>query len=94
MEEFPGIPVQLLGINAVGYESGNDSITSGRVLPWMQDTEEIDVWGSWAVTWRDVVLVNGAGEKAGVYNLTEHSLATAENYEELKNWLVELAMVE
>ena len=51
----PPTPVRILGVNPAGYASGNAAMCQGRVLPWLQDTAQQDVWGSWQVTWRDVV---------------------------------------
>ena len=86
----PPLPIQILGINKIGHESGNADITAGRVLPWLQATAEVDAWASWGVTWRDVVLVDPAGHKVGVYNLTEHDLGNPENAKELKTKLLAL----
>ena len=46
---YPDLDIQILGINAVGRESGNASITSGRDIPWLQDgtpDSGSDVWTS------------------------------------------------
>jgi hypothetical protein len=80
--------VAILGVNAVGYESGNASITDGRVLPWLQDVPEEDVWGTWAVTYRDVVVLDEENQVRAVYNLTEHDLADPAAYAELRDLLV------
>ena len=37
------------------------------------------MWAAWGVVYRDVVIVNPAGEKVDVYNLTEHDLADPAN---------------
>jgi hypothetical protein len=41
------------------------------------------VWTSWEIVYRDVVIVDDANERIGVYNLTEHDLGEATNREEL-----------
>lgn len=85
------LPIQILGVNGVGYESGNASITSGRELPWLQDVSTQNVWVSWAVVYRDVQILDENNQLAGVYNLTEHDLSQPASYEALKNMLIELA---
>lgn len=84
-------PIHILGLNEVGLESGNDAMMTGRVLPWMQATEEADVWVTWEVTFRDVILLDPDNHRETAYNLTEHDLSNAENYAALKNLLIDLA---
>ncbi len=83
--------MQILGIDAVGLESGNADMTSGRVLPWLQDTPSEEVWTKWHVTYRDVVILDPDGYRVGVYNLTEHDLADSANYAALEQRLVDAA---
>ena len=40
------------------------------------------------ILFRDVVILNSDNEQVGVFNLTTHSLAVSENYEELKSLLL------
>ena len=76
--------VRLLGVNAIGSEGGNAVMTSGRDLPWLQETADEPVWTTWEVTYRDVVVLDGANRRVAVYNLTEHPLSDPANYAELK----------
>lgn len=76
--------VRILGVNAIGSESGNAVMTSGRDLPWLQETVAEPVWTTWDVAYRDVVVLDGANRRVAVYNLTEHTLADPANYAELK----------
>lgn len=78
-------------MNETGLESGNASITTGRVLPWLQDTATDGVWASWQVAFRDVVVLDTQGYRTAVYNLTVHDLSVQANYDELKNKLVSIA---
>lgn len=73
----------ILGVNGIGYESGNPTITEGRDLPWLQDTPEADVWTAWGIAYRDVVVLDADGVVVGVYNLTAHDLGVPDNYDEL-----------
>lgn len=82
------LEVRILGVNKVEKEQDNDLICSGRDIPWLQDTWDTLVWGSWHVEWRDVVILNPDNEKISVYNLTEHTLTDPTNYAELKALLV------
>lgn len=85
------LPIRILGVNAVGQESDNDLMVAGRTLPWLQDTPSQDVWTHWKVTWRDVIVLDGDNEVAGIYNLTDHNLGTAANYNGLKSLLISVA---
>jgi hypothetical protein len=73
--EHPAHAIQILGVNAVDLESGNEGMCQGRTLPWLQDTHDQQVWESWQVTWRDVVILDRENRLVAVYNLTEHDLA-------------------
>lgn len=85
------IPIRILGVNETGQESGNAGIVVGNTIPWLQDTAAQDVWSDWQVTYRDVIILDGENKVAGVYNLTEHDLANAPEYNALKALLVEVA---
>ncbi len=85
------LQVQILGVNSAGNASGNDAITDGRDLPWLQDTPEVDAWGLWGVTYRDVVVLGPDNTVHAVYNLTEHDLSDPGNYETLKQIFLDAA---
>lgn len=84
-------PVSILGVNAVGAESSNDAMCQGRRIPWLQDTVESDVWGSWNVTYRDVVVLDRHNGFVTAYNLTIHDLGNPDYYAELKKILLQAA---
>lgn len=88
-----GLPVavQIVGVNQVGFESGNDGFTDGRDLPWLQETSDEEVWGTWGIEYRDVVLLDGENRAVAVYNLTENDLSDPAKYDELKTLFVGLA---
>ena len=86
-----GLIIQIVGINEVGYESANDTMTSERALPWLQDTEEDNVWASWNVNYRDVIVVDEHNMLVSVFNLTENDLGDEDTYEALKQQLVDAA---
>jgi hypothetical protein len=74
-------------VNDAGHESGNDAMTAGRDLPLLQDTRNSNVWRSWDVTFRDVVILGPDNEVFAVYNVTSNSLAIPANRDELKRLL-------
>ena len=87
----PAKAVHILGVNAAGQESGNVTFCTGRALPWLQDTAQQNVWGAWAVVWRDVYILDARGRLLYIYNLTEHDLGARTNYAELESLLLSAA---
>lgn len=85
------LEIKLLGVNETGHESGNEENCRDRIIPWLQDTQDDDVWGSWDVTFRDVVILDDENVQVAVYNLTEYSLLDSANYDSLKTLLTDLA---
>lgn len=74
-----GSTVELLGINEPGYDT-TASFVEDRTLPWLQDDEAVDVWSSWGVAFRDVVIVDQDGQVLDVFNLTKHDLRDDPEY--------------
>ncbi len=85
------VDIQILGVNETGQESGNASITAGRSLPWLQDTATENVWASWQVAWRDVIVLDAQNHFVAVFNLTAHDLSNPAEYSALKTLLVDTA---
>ncbi len=81
--------IQILGVNGIGHESGNDGIIDGRVIPWLQPSIDEDVWVLWQVEYRDVVILGPGNEQLGIFNLTENDLSDPANYIALKNQLLD-----
>ncbi len=90
---YPELEVQILGVNATGLATGNASITAGRDIPWLQDVPGVDVWDLWDVNYRDVIILDSNNALAGVFNLTTHGLHYAENYNALRELLIERSAV-
>jgi hypothetical protein len=96
---YPALRIQLLGVNDRGQEVGNVSTTDGRDLPWLQDVDEnqnglADVAKDlWDITFRDVVILDGDNVQVGVFNLDQHNLANQEEYETLREMLVDAALL-
>jgi len=85
------VPIQILGVNDVGFEAGNASISSNRTLPWLQATAMMDVWEQWKPTFRDVVLLDGDGRVVAIYNLSANNLSDPANYQALKTLFLDAA---
>ena len=86
--------IQILGVNGIALESGNAGMTTGRTLPWLQDTLAADVWNKWAVTYRDVIVLDQENRPVAVYNLTTYDLSNPSNFAALKSMLVDAANAE
>jgi len=84
-------PVRILGMNDIGLESGNEGMMTGRTLPWLQPMVGQDTWALWNVTYRDVVILGPGNEHVGTFNLTEHNLADAAEYQALMTQLLDAA---
>ena len=84
-------PVHILGVNEAGQEADNALACQGRTLPWLQDTPAANVWASWRVTWRDVVILDGENKVVRIYNLTDHDLNVSAHYAELRGILLAAA---
>lgn len=80
----PHIDVQILGVNRIGQEAANGTITANRMLPWLQETEAQPCWSTWNATWRDVDILDPQNRRMAIYNLTEHDLSDTSNYQTLK----------
>jgi hypothetical protein len=81
----------VLGVNAVGQEADNAIMCQGRTIPWLQDVGSQQVWTSWRVTYRDVVVLDQRNQVTAVYNLTAHDLADPVNRETLKGLIRDAA---
>lgn len=95
--QYPGLGIQVIGINEVGQESANNVITSGRDLPWLQDVDansngDSDIWDEqWQIEYRDVVIVDANQIRRGAFNLTFNDLGETANFDLLKDTAVAIA---
>ncbi|MBL9134629.1 MAG: hypothetical protein JNK85_02110 [Verrucomicrobiales bacterium] len=88
-----GLRVEILGINMASQAEYNQLVVdSHNVLPWLQDTSEQDVWGKWRIIQRDVVVLDSFNRPVLKDNLTQHDLGQVQNYNALKNALLQLAV--
>src|SRR5262245_45247893 len=87
----PAINVEILGVNMASDAVFNDLVTSERTLPWLQDTFTASAWEAWAVTWRDVRILDARNRLVAVYNLTLNDLTLATNRTRLKQLFLDAA---
>ena len=83
------INAQIIGLNHMDKSGGNELMTEGRDIPWLQDTESADVWTEWGVLYRDVIVLNGKNEYVAVINLSLDNLENEESYSELLSLIIE-----
>lgn len=97
--DYPLLDIKLIGVNEFRQEHGNQVITNGRDLPWLQDVDSdqnqvSDVWYDlWKIKYRDVTIIDGQNVMVDSYNLTQNDLEDSENYATLKGMLLDAAMV-
>lgn len=90
----PNSPIRIHAVNGAGHEAANGTAADGRDLPLLQDTVSADVWTSWEVVYRDVIVLDEDNVQVAVFNLTEHNLAEPADYAELKQILENAAAAE
>ncbi len=74
-----------------GYEDAVPLMVDGRDLPLLQDTTAVNATGAWEAIWRDVFVLDANNEVTAIYNLTQHNLAEQDNYDELRQLLIDAA---
>ena len=98
--EYPDAPIQIVGVNAFGQESGNAGMTEDRTAPLLQDVDVNNNGSSdvshelWDVRYRDVKILNKQNEEVGTVNLTlpsGYDLGEEINYDALKQILTDVA---
>ena len=85
------IPVQIIGVNDIGYESGNDSMSAMGDLPWVQATVDQPVWSDWSAGFRDIVILDTDNVEIDRFNVTANDLSNPDNYAALRDLLVDYA---
>ena len=93
------LEIEILGVNDWALETGNEDISQGRDIPWLQDVDGdgngvSDIWEQWGVTFRDVVILDANGEKVEAYNLTVNNLSEPGNYNTLRQMFINAAVPE
>jgi len=85
------LDVHILGINGIGFESGNPNIPVVSDLPWLQDIAAVRVWYWWDVTYRDIVILDKDNVRVATFNVTTSNLSLPANYDTLKALLASFA---
>ncbi|MBW1881817.1 MAG: hypothetical protein JRI25_20500 [Deltaproteobacteria bacterium] len=85
------LEIRILGVNGVGYESGNTLICDGTDLPWLQPIAGDTVWTDWGAAYRDVFILDENNVQIGVYNLSVHNLSVQAEFDGLKQLLLDAA---
>lgn len=79
-----------MGINGYQYVGDDYSeMIEGRILPWTQDIPQVDAWGLWDVTLRDLFILDRNGALITKINLTSFNpdpeSTCGQNYETIKD---------
>jgi len=94
---YPSLDIHILGVNEVGFDSQNDLMSAQGDLPWLQDVDSdrngtSDVWDdSWAVTYRDVQIVDRNGDLADIFNVTSNNLLVIDTFNVLRDKFIAVA---
>ena len=96
---YPQFDIHILGVNEAGLEAGNALTTAGRDIPWLQDVDGnhdgwSDVWTSWDVAYRDVIILDAENAKVGTFNLSSHDLQVPADYNALRQMFIDVAVPE
>jgi hypothetical protein len=83
------VNVELLGINRLtdNDDNYNYMTTKDNVLPWLQDTAQVNAWSLWDVGYRDLIILDSSNRVTGIINLTYNDLALSTNRARLKEML-------
>ena len=85
-----GYDIYILGINEYGFDVSNEQVTQGRDIPWLQDQEDILLWTTWGVSYRDVLIFDEDLILRDVINLSQFDLRDESNYASFLNSLTTL----
>ena len=84
-------------MNPFSESAGNESMSEGRDIPWLQDTdadqddESDNFLTSWPFVYRDVVIVDANSLAVDTFNLTINSLEEPDSYATLRQMLIDVA---
>jgi hypothetical protein len=88
----PAFRGEVLGVNAIGEEASNGAMVTGRVMPWLQDVADEDVWDLWVMTAHDLVVLDPFGRVHALDDLTLKNLATPATYDAFKQTVLAAAL--
>ena len=87
----PDLNVEILGVNRADRSAYSQYITTGRTLPWLQDTTEQAVWSRWQAVEGDVRILDSQNHLYAVFNVGTQDLSLAQNREALKQLFLQVA---
>ncbi len=91
-QDYPELEIQFLAVNPFGSEVGIPAFTDGRDVPVLQELNEFDdVAAAWGAGFRDLIILDASNEKADVFPILTKPVTTPENYDELRQILIDLA---
>ena len=81
--------IKIIGINSINAsEEDLNGMLSQNSLPWLQDNTIEDVWDRWDVEIRDFIIFDKNGEYFAKVNLTQIDPAVDQNFDNIKNLLI------
>lgn len=83
--------VVILGVNAMGHESGNASMCTGCEIPWLQDAPGQSGYAAWQAQEGELVILDAENRIAAILDLLTNDLAVEANYDRLRSLLIHLA---
>ena len=84
--------VHILGIGKDQYNAYLDQMVVGRILPWMEDSQDegYPIWTDWNASQRDLYFLNRDGIFDTTFNITPYSQDNQEDYAYIMNLILEL----
>ena len=91
--ERPDLEITLLSINMINNWSNGLTNRMGQlgVLPIVQDNANLNIWQSWGGQWRDVVILDADNQVVEYFNANDNELSNEQNYNALKQALINAA---
>lgn len=72
--------MDIIVVNAIGYDAGNATLFGVTTLPVVQDDLVANAWTNWGAVWRDLYILDRTNHVTAVYNLTTYNLGDPANY--------------
>lgn len=89
--DHPELVIDILIVNAEGYDSGVEDLAAVSDLPTTQDDASALVWDTWGAEYRDTWVLDADNVEVEIFNLTTYDLSDSTNYAALYDIFVEAA---
>ena len=91
--ERPDLDIQILSINMINNWSNGLTNRMGQIgnLPVVQDSTQLNIWQSWGGQWRDVVILDDQNQVVEYFDTNSSVLTNEQNYNALKQALINTA---